>query len=232
MSSTFVHPQRRDGLRCVDDSTMRFRAALGFVLNQISPTPCAGCEAPSEELFCPACRIALEPGGVTRAGCPPIVTLGEFGGPLQTAVHRLKYEGQAYLADRIGLALATVLADHPPHVVLSVPVHRRRAQERGYDQAALIAKALGRRLGWQRSPMALGRIRHTEAQATLDRDARQENVRGAFAARSGLRFSPDARIALVDDVLTTGATLRACQSALEGRGGTVSLWIVAATAVT
>jgi ComF family protein len=106
-------------------------------------------------------------------------------------------------------------------MIVPVPVHADRERQRGYDQAALIAAAAGQRLGL---PVvgALERDRATVAQFELGRDERASNVAGAFRLRGS---ATDARqvvagrwILLVDDVVTTGATLAACASALEHAG--------------
>jgi ComF family protein len=104
-----------------------------------------------------------------------------------------------------------------------VPVHADRERRRGYDQAALIAEVAATRLGVP-FVRALERARATAAQFDLGREDRAANVGGAFRLRNGPRTGPDPAsvggewVLLVDDVVTTGATLAACATALEGAG--------------
>jgi ComF family protein len=103
-------------------------------------------------------------------------------------------------------------------IVTNVPVHADRAKQRGYDQAELIARVAARDLGLPFVPL-LQRSRATIAQFDLDRRDRARNVRGAFALRPGDDgHLPGAWVLLVDDVVTTGATLAACAEALQEAG--------------
>jgi ComF family protein len=101
-------------------------------------------------------------------------------------------------------------------VVFPVPLSRRRLRERGYNQAALFALPLALGLNVPYRPKALRRVRHTRSQVDLSWGERRENVSGAFAASSD--DVSGKTILLVDDVITTGATLNACASALLSAG--------------
>ena len=144
-----------------------------------------------------------------------------FSGSVRSALHAIKYGGEQRLAEPLGAAVARrwarvgVGAD----LVTHVPVHAERARIRGYDQAELIARAAARHLGLPYASL-LARERATIAQFDLDRGDRAANVAGAFAARNGhASIEPAGRwVLLVDDVVTTGATLAACAEALERAG--------------
>ena len=130
---------------------------------------------------------------------------------------RLEYLGR-HLADALRRELAQQLDDHD--VVVAVPLHWRRHLQRGFNQSALIAAPLARHLGLPNRAL-LRRVRATAPQSSLRRSARRVNVAGAFRSRSprGGGINPrGARVLLVDDVATTGATLHEASLALKRAG--------------
>ncbi len=98
--------------------------------------------------------------------------------------------------------------------MVPVPLSATRRRERGYNQARLLARAVAARRAWPLYDDLLVRVRHTRRQARLSSGARLGNVAGAFQVPDGGRRAGDAHLLLVDDVLTTGATVRACTRAL------------------
>ena len=208
------------------------RRAAGHALDAALPATCVGCGREGPPL-CEACVPALDRRLEVPAGVPiglpgdlpaPLLQLdwcAPFSGRVRAALHAIKYGGEQRLAEPLGAAVARrwarvgVGAD----LVTHVPVHAARARTRGYDQAELIARVAAQRLGLPYAPL-LTRERATTAQFDLDRPDRAANVAGAFAARPAGRTSPLAGrwVLLVDDVVTTGATLAACADALERAG--------------
>ena len=190
------------------------RAAADAALDLLLAPRCAGCGAPGSWL-CLACRDLCEP---VRHG--RITAAGTYGGPIREAIHRFKYEGERALAKELGtLVAACVASDLATGLALDVVVpavlHPERARARGYDQAWLLARAVAERTALPlRVP--LRRIRAAGPQVALDRAARAENLRGAYVAEAGALRG--ARVALVDDVATTGATLAAATGALRAAG--------------
>lgn len=137
-------------------------------------------------------------------------------------VHALKYEGWFTLARPMGEALAAAaleLAGEVVHRLEPVPLPAARLRERGYNQAELLARSLGIRLGWPVGA-ALSRDDARRRQVRLGRNERRENVREAFHARAG--STDELPVLLVDDVLTTGATAAACALALRDSGEQVT----------
>lgn len=186
------------------------RAFVEGTLDLLAPPRCAACEltlSAGARGFCEACGPLLEPDPTGMGGYL-------YGGPLADAIRRFKYGGRSELAGPLGELLAARARTHAGRVdlVVPVPLHRRRLRERGFDQAALLARPVACELG-VRLAFALRRTRHTRAQAGLGASARASNVRGAFAAPplSG-------RVLLIDDVRTTGSTLAACADALREAG--------------
>ena len=188
----------------------------------------------------PALDVRLElPAGVP-IGLPgelPIPLLqiewcAPFNGLVRRALHDLKYAGERRLAAPLGAAIARrwARAGAGGDLLVPVPVHIERARRRGYDQAVLIAEAAGGGLGLPVAPI-LERARATIAQFDLDRRDRARNVDGAFrlrpppsTVRSGSRRPGTDRplegrwVVLIDDVVTTGATLAACATPLIQAG--------------
>src|SRR4029077_12908588 len=157
-----------------------------------------------------------------------------YNDPLVSAITLLKYEQVTRLGDWFAARLAEVVAragkDFHTDVVVPVPLHPSRQRERGYNQAELIARPLARHLGLKLGPYLLVRTKPRPAQLLLSRRQRWESVRGAYAIRAGVRVDK-LRVLLVDDVLTTGATLDACSRALLTAGATAVLGVTVARGV-
>lgn len=185
---------------------------LDIALEILAPTRCAACDERVRPgaLFCSACVVSVEAAAGRGAAFA-------YGGAPATAVARLKYEGRSDLGPRLGAALAEAARVFAGEIdlVVPVPLHPKRLAERGFNQAALLARPVASELGVPHAARALARVQDTPRQATLDRSARAANVREAFRAVARLR-GPS--VLLVDDVRTTGATLEACSRALVAAG--------------
>jgi ComF family protein len=137
--------------------------------------------------------------------------------PLAVAIQRLKYARRRALADALGHLLAERYPFAPDAVLVPVPLHITRLRERGFNQAVLLARRLGRARGLPVASRALVRLRATHAQPGLGATARRRNLAGAFALRPGIAVARRP-VVLVDDVLTTGATADACATVLLAAG--------------
>lgn len=177
------------------------------------PPWCARCGRPlTQGGLCRACRGAASSLGGTRSVGPHVA-------PLREAVHALKYEGGRVLAEPLAEMMAATWAPSPLPVtaVVPVPLHPRRARQRGYNQAVLLARALAPRLGLPLHEEWLLRERDTRPQVGLTRAERWANVDGAFCCTAPIAVAGQ-RVLLVDDVLTSGATLRAGAGVLRAAG--------------
>ena len=150
-----------------------------------------------------------------------------YEGPLRELIHLYKYSGMKPLGRRLaGYMERAIPQEELFDAVVPVPLHWRKRLNRGFNQAELLARCLAKRRGL---PVlnALRRSRATEVQAGLANASRRRNVAGAFAVRPRVNVS-GAKILLIDDVMTTGATAAACAAALKRAGAkSVSLLTVA-----
>ncbi len=157
-------------------------------------------------------------------------SFGLYSANLRAAILQLKFHRRERLGRKLGGLLASTWpslmtpdADEPP-ILLPVPLHRSRQSERGYNQAELLAAGLAKELALRRGESrlrvdtrSLKRLRSTPPQTGLTTSARQENVRGVFAVTSP-EHVVGKTIVLVDDVMTTGATVSACAEVLKRSG--------------
>lgn len=186
---------------------------------------CAGCAPLVEWLVaaCPRCARPL-PSSRSSTSClaclaaPPRFATARavaiYGGPIAQALGRLKFGGRADVAEPLGRLLGRLPLPLDSELVVPVPLADERLAGRGYNQAQLLGQAMGRRLPI--APTALRRRHATRAQAKLPSLARQRNVADVFVADP--RQVTGRAVVLVDDVLTTGATARACTEALQAAG--------------
>jgi ComF family protein len=201
------------------------------VLDVVLPPTCPGCGREGEAL-CVACRAVMSrrrdepaaaPIGLPVRTPPGIVQLEwccSYTGPARACVHALKYDGERRLVQ----PLAQLMAERWQRVAIGgevlvpVPVHAARLRQRGFDQAELLARAVGRLLDLP-VQQAVRRASRTTAQHQLGRSARAGNVRSAFAADAHSAAVVAGRwVVVIDDVVTTGATLAGCARVLHEAG--------------
>lgn len=197
---------------------------------------CPECEGalPWNRSACARCGLPLPLPAAACGTClreaPPFTAtqaIWRYRFPLDLLLPRFKFHDDLAAGAVIARGMVEVLRGAKrPEAIVPVPLHRQRLRERGYDQALELAKIVSRRLELPLLADGLHRTLPTKAQTGLDADARRRNLRGAFVARV-LRPWPR-HVALIDDVMTTGATLREATRALRAAGvERVNVWVAA-----
>lgn len=210
-------PPRCPACGIVTEADARFCADCFGALDLLGPPWCARCGEPFAVGLAPYAecdRCADAPPAYATARAPL-----RYLEPAKAIVLGLKHGDDIHLAHVCAMQIARVGAPWlvPPAVIVPVPLHPRRLWARGYNQAALIAGALARRAGLPTALDGLVRTRATPPSEGMGREERQANVAGAFAARRPDRYR-GRPVILVDDVMTSGATMDACAAALDASG--------------
>jgi ComF family protein len=229
--------------KCLECGTLLPPAAAGgagpdpWAAPFLDPFFCEGClkgVIALESPLCPRCGVMFKgrAGEDHFCGCcleaPPAFQMARaafvYDLSLVDVVHCLKYKGKTRLARPLGVLLAETYRRYwgaePVDLVVPVPLHRRRLKERGFNQASLLLRHWRGGGGAPLPPVEPGlleRVKDNAPQAGLGRQGRAVNIDGAFAVRHAERIAAK-HLLLVDDVITTGATVGACAQALIDRG--------------
>jgi ComF family protein len=197
------------------------------------PPRCCLCGFPGASLdldLCCFCRVDLPWAEATGAH---LVAL-RYEHPVDEMIRRLKYHGAIAHARVLGVLLAQCALQRGavlPKLLVPVPLHPARLRERGFNQAAALARYAGRMLDIPYARYAVRRTRNTPSQTSLDMGERRRNVHGAFAlggARHLRRLLDAGHVAIVDDVMTTGSTVEELRGVLLAAGlSRVDVWAVA-----
>ncbi len=235
-----------DGLQAL--SFKDLPAALAALAHRLLPLRCLLCTEPGAHGLdlCPACRASLPESQAACRCCalpqpapgicgtclqhpPPLQRAHAaflYAPPLDRLLPRYKFHGDLAAGRLLAQLMARAFAGcERPQALVPVPLHRSRLRRRGYDQALELARPLAATLGLPLRADLLRRVRATAAQSELDAAARRRNLRAAFRAAD---VPMPAHVALVDDVMTTGATLHAAARALRRAGvERVDAWVCA-----
>lgn len=226
---------------------------MNLILDLLFPKKCVGCKKEGTyfcdscvlnikqtDLVCPRCeKLAI--GGQThpickrRFGLDGLWSLGIYQNPLRSAIGELKYRKVKDLAEILTDITIEYWAKYQPYVldqikkdrgkgwlVIPVPLYWWRANTRGFNQSSLIGQTLSKKLGLDYSE-SLKRIRYTRSQTKLKGKQRRKNISGAFALSPNCNLSPVTCVLLIDDVWTTGSTMKECCYILK-RAGAKQVW--------
>lgn len=220
---------------------------LDFLWDFLFPKQCIGCGA-FGSYFCPSCfkKIHFVTSGIcpvcerqsvygtthpfcqSRYGIDGLSSVAIYEGLMKLAIRKFKYKPWlSHLGETLGLILANISYFTIPKgdwIITAVPLHIRKEKERGFNQAEILGKVIGERLGHKFVPDILLRQKEMKIQAKLSEEERKKNIAGAFVLNRNNLFSVLGKsIIIVDDVWTTGATLRMCANVLK-RGGVKRVW--------
>jgi ComF family protein len=215
-----------------------FAHALADVLFPPLCYSCGALLAPHQRIICAACIDAMQLVDATEplylqarerlcadGVVDEFLALFRFekGRELQTLLHQLKYGGALgiglWLGEHMGRALRGRILGSQLDAIVPVPLHFVKERERGYNQSAQVAKGIGRVVALPVTPDVVRRTRYTPTQTALDITERKANMEGAFSVpRKHQGSIPGRGFLLVDDLVTTGATIRACSGALRLAG--------------
>jgi len=204
-----------------------FACLSGAWLRLLEPV-CVRCRLPADSGLCTACVNALHAFAVPAAAAddPAPVRASLCWSPAcAPLLRRYKFHGDLAAGAALArLALPELRTAPRPELLVPVPLHPARLRRRGHDQALELARFWGRELGLPVAAGALRRVFDSRPQTGLSAVERRRNLLGAFVARAGLPLA----IALVDDVLSTGSTVRAAAAALRAGGvGDLQVWVLA-----
>ena len=200
---------------------MRAARAANWLIDLVFPPRCGHCGR-VDHRFCGFCqlelsRIPLDFATRSVENLDGLCATGPHHGLLQNALQAFKYEGATQLAGALATRLFAALQrqNWPIDLVVPVPLFTDRLQERGYNQSQLLSQIVAESLDINSSTEWLARVRGTRQQARLSQSERHSNVKGAFSASGRVN---SLSVLLIDDVVTTGSTLRECAGALRSKG--------------
>ncbi|NET54253.1 MAG: ComF family protein [Merismopedia sp. SIO2A8] len=211
------------------------------LLSLFLKSKCTLCDRPAQLEFCPYCQRQLQYCQLDKpdklwSGELPVFAWGSYGGLLKRAITALKYENQPQLAQPLGYYLGEAWLQSAAAkslkklIVMPIPVHPTKLRLRGYNQAQLIAQSFCQFTGYKQQPLALERVHATQAQFSLSRAQREQNLADAFViSKNFSKYSPASPVLLIDDIYTTGATVRSAAKTLVRQG--IQVYGVAAIAL-
>lgn len=216
--------------------TQTFKGWLNFLFE----SPCPLCQRSTPQSFCQDCqrqiqRCQLSASEQIQEDSPPLFAWGIYGGALKRTIAALKYENQPQLARPLGhwMAQAWLKSGRnlAPAIVVPIPIHRDKRQQRGFNQAELLAQSFCELSGLSLETQGLERTRATEAQFGLSPAERNQNVAGAFILGEAFhRKHPIQPVIVLDDIYTTGATVKAAIQVLQRHSIVVQDLVVLARA--
>jgi ComF family protein len=206
---------------------MIWQPLLDRALNLFLKPNCPMCDRTSQVVFCKYCQRQIQDCQLLQPdrywqGDLPLFAWGKYEGSIKQSIGKLKYDGNQSIGNLYGEWLATSWQKHTPPklppklIAIPIPLHSDKLASRGFNQAELIARGFCQVTG-SKLDLSLQRTRSTVAQFGLSKSARQENVAGAFTLVNSRLKSGDT-VLLIDDIYTTGATVRSAAAVMRSIG--------------
>lgn len=213
----------------------RWQRCVQPVLGLLLAESCVLCQRPAQEACCPACQRQVRQSRLsqpldTRQPGLPVVAWGRYEDGLRQLIRQFKYSGQPQLAQWLGVEMGHTWRQHRPPTrsprplaIVPIPLHASKLQQRGFNQAELLARWVARAAQAPLVENGLVRRQATQAQHSLSAQQRQDNLAQAFAVNPRHRANlQNKTVWLVDDIFTTGATAQAAAQALRREGISVA----------
>lgn len=191
-----------------------------ILLDIVYPPFCPVCDKPGFQTLCPICLAKIDPEPLSFV-FPDfnLTTITQYDDVIRKVIFKLKFGFVDHLANVLADLALPVLEKMPQQMTLvPVPIHPLRIRIRGFNQSALIARRLSNKLGWGYNPRLIWRSKNTRPQFDLEPNERARNVQNAFSKYPLAKVNPDINYMLVDDIVTTGSTLKNCARALKKAG--------------
>jgi ComF family protein len=185
---------------------------------------CPLCQRPASQEFCEYChkqlqKCALNDSNHGKDNSPPVIAWGAYGGTLKRAIATMKYDNHPEIARPFGEWLGEVWLQNygsdRSFIVVPIPMHPEKQKKRGFNQAALIAKSFCQTTGLKLKLNGLQRVKATEALFGLSPSQRKETLTQAFEIGRDFRKHPNVPVVLVDDIYTTGTTVKSAMETLS-----------------
>jgi ComF family protein len=189
------------------------------LVDLVYPPVCLVCGTPGHHPICSKCSEDMLPDPKTVSVTDfNLTTIYPYQGTGREVMHQFKFENYDVFASMLAEVASNYLYNMKPRVLVPVPVHFLRIRHRGFNQSAMIAWHLAKKLQWKYNGRLLIRSKNTRPQFSLDLDERIENIENAMAPYPFVKLDPKQRYMIVDDIVTTGATLRECARVLRKMG--------------
>ncbi len=201
-------------------------------LKHLFPGTCVLCQLPSDRHkdLCQTCENFLP--WIGEENTNDIFTLFRYEEPIDHLITQLKFNHKLIYAKILGNLMAEKLSQHYqnnklPELIIPMPLHKKRLKERGFNQAIEIAKPIAKKLGIPIDRKSCQRVKHTEAQSLIPAAKRHKNIANAFELNGNLTAK---HIAILDDVTTTGSTIKELKTTLQDSGiSNIDVWCCAKT---
>lgn len=192
----------------------KLKCLIDFISNVVFPPKCCVCGTIGDDAFCPKCILKIKYITYYNGSTASVAA---YEGVIKKAIKKLKFNKKKRLAP----ALAKIMTDNLPFkdfdIIIPVPLHKTRSKGRGFNQSELLAKDISNLYKVPILTDILIRVKNTAPQFGLKKGQRHSNIKGAFAVNDAFKIT-ERKILLVDDILTTGATVNECKNDLLAAG--------------